>query len=374
MSLDQSKTTAPVSSVGADEGQPLSKTSNISIADAGGESKQLRPLPVNNPDALHTVTMTELYDSIYRSPAPMIDNLLYTGTYLFVGAPKVGKSFFMAQLAFYVSKGFPMWRYPVHQGDVLYLALEDDYPRLQQRLARMFGAEENNRLHFAIQSKQLHNGLEGQIEHYIKEHPNLRLIILDTLQKIRELAGDKFSYASDYEIITVIKRISDKHKLCVLVVHHTRKQGAEDCFDTISGTTGLLGAADGAFILHKEKRTDNKALLDIVGRDQQDQRLHLNFNRERCLWELERLETELWEEPKDPLLALVAKLVTPDAPEWSGTASELVALLVDGKLPPNLVTRRLNIGVAALEREHGVIYESSRSHAGRQVKLSLITK
>ncbi|MFQ9555896.1 MAG: hypothetical protein ACLR1P_08050 [Oscillospiraceae bacterium] len=43
----------------------------------------------------------------------------------------------------------------------------------------------------------------------------------------------------------------------------------------ISGTNGLLGAADGAFLLRKEKRTDGSAILDVAGRDQQDQRMYL---------------------------------------------------------------------------------------------------
>ena len=62
----------------------------------------------------------------------------------------------------------------------------------------------------------------------------------------------------------------------------------------ISGTNGLLGAADGAFIMQKKRRTDNTALLDIVGRDQPDQELTLEFNRERCVWEFQGAETELW--------------------------------------------------------------------------------
>ncbi|WP_301545643.1 AAA family ATPase, partial [Ruminococcus bicirculans (ex Wegman et al. 2014)] len=53
---------------------------------------------------------------------------------LFVGSPKIGKSFFMAQLAYHVSTGTPLWDYPVKKGTVLYLALEDDYRRLQERM------------------------------------------------------------------------------------------------------------------------------------------------------------------------------------------------------------------------------------------------
>ncbi len=88
----------------------------------------------------------------------------------------------------------------------------------------------------------------------------------------------------------------------------TRKQQSEDRFDTISGTNGLLGAADGAFLLTKAKRTANDAMLDIAGRDQQDQRLHLVRNTKTLLWEMESAETELWEEEPDPLLEEVARV------------------------------------------------------------------
>ena len=86
---------------------------------------------------LQTVSMTELYDTVYPPKIPIVDGLIYAGTYLFVGAPKVGKSFFMAQLGYHVSMGIDLWDYPVRKGTVLYLALEDDYARLQKRLSRI---------------------------------------------------------------------------------------------------------------------------------------------------------------------------------------------------------------------------------------------
>ena len=69
---------------------------------------------MSDPAYLHTVSMSELYENVYQSRPPVIDGLLYSGTYLFVGAPKVGKSFFMAQLAYHVSTGVPLWGYTVH--------------------------------------------------------------------------------------------------------------------------------------------------------------------------------------------------------------------------------------------------------------------
>ena len=148
-----------------------------------------------------------------------------------------------------------------------------------------------------------------------------------------------------------------------------RKQQADDKFDMISGTNGLLGAADGGFLLSKEKRTSNKALLEIAGRDQQDQKLHLVRNQERLLWTLEKTETELWTEPPDPLLEAVAGLVNADSPTWQGTATALVdALGVDMK--PNTLTMRLNVTAGRLFNEHGIRYKNTRSHAGRQIVLT----
>ena len=379
MSLAQKKTTAPYPSVGADEEQSLKKFTKLSIATEPTENKSPEPSfneifrkmqRIYDPAYLPTVSMQDLYETVYPSRPPIIDGLLYAGTYLFVGAPKVGKSFLMAQIGYHVSTGLELWGYPVHQGAVLYLALEDDHRRLQDRMFRMFGTESADNLYFSIYAKQLGAGLEEQLKWFVQEHPDTRLIIIDTLQKVREPGGDTYSYASDYEVIAKLKAFADEHSICLLLVHHTRKQQAEDKFDMISGTNGLLGAADGAFLLQKERRTSNTATLDISGRDQQDQRLYLTRNEERLIWTLERAETELWKEPPDPVLAAIAALVTAEQPQWSGTATELVAAL-GLKMKPNALSMRLNVRAGKLQCEYGIRYESHRNHAGRTLSFTL---
>lgn len=183
-------------------------------------------------------------------------------------------------------------------------------------------------------------------------------------------AKDKYSYANDYEVVGKLKRFADDCGICLLLVHHTRKQQADDKFDMISGTNGLLGAADGAFLLQKEKRTDGSAILDVAGRDQQDQRMYLTKDKERLVWELERLETEPWVEPPDPVLEAVAALVTVDRPAWGGTATELAAAL-QTDMKPNALAMRLNVRAGRLAAEYHIRYENSRSHAGRSITLTL---
>ena len=380
--IEAKEKTALISSVGADDRQSILKYSDKIIPIESAEinsqdedsSKKLREIQkkmqrLNDPAYLHTVSMNELYETVYQSRPPVIDGLLYPGTYLFAGAPKVGKSFLVAQLAYHISTGQKLWDYDVRQGTVLYLALEDDYRRLQDRMSRMFGVEGTDSLHFAVYAKQIGAGLDEQLEKFMKEHPDTRLIIIDTLQKIREVSTDGYSYANDYEIVGKLKQFADRNGVCLLLVHHTRKQQAGDKFEMISGTTGLLGCADGAFLLQKEKRADLNAMLEIVGRDQPDQKLHLMRDPERLIWEFDHVETELWKKSPDPLLEKIAAVITEEAPVWSGSATELMMLLEE-ETQPNILTRRLNVKAGELLSEYGIEYSMKRTRNGSSICLS----
>ena len=206
--------TAPCVSVGADTEQSSQKCTDNSITENAENINRFEKMQRDlrkmlDPSYLKTMSMTELYDTVFHSKPPLIDCLLYPGIYLFVGAPKLGKSFMMAQLAYHISTGTPLWNYTVRKGTVLYLALEDDYRRLQERLYRMFGTDGAENLFFSVSAGQLGNGLDEQLIRFMQEHPDTKLIIIDTLQKVREVGGDNYSYANDYEIITRLKKFAD---------------------------------------------------------------------------------------------------------------------------------------------------------------------
>ena len=376
MFSQKEKTTAPIPSAPTDGEQSLSNASiittnndKINHSEEFSEENflefQRRLDRINDPAYLHTMTLNELYETTYTSRPPIIGGLLYPGTYLLAGAPKVGKSFLVAQLAFHISTGQPLWGFPVQKSTVLYLALEDDYRRLQDRRFRMFGVESTEHLHFATCAKQVGSGLEEQLEMFLREHPDTRLIIIDTLQKVRELGGEVYSYAGDYEIVGKLKTFADKHGICLLLVHHTRKQPATDKFEMISGTTGLLGCADGAFLLQKERGTTMNGTLDVVGRDQGEQKLHLVRDREHLYWNLDHVEAEVCEAPPDPLLEKINTIITST---WVGSPSDLVDLLgLEQK--PNALSRYLNINKSRLENEYGIEYQNNRTHGGRIISL-----
>lgn len=374
---DKTEKAAPNPSVGADAEQSFPIHNNSIIPDNPENSNDFEEKFAEwqkemqrsmDPSYLKTVTMSTLYETAFETQAPLIEGLLNRGTYLFAGSPKVGKSFLMAQLAYHISTGTPLWNYKVRKSTVLYFALEDDYARLQQRLYQMFGENETGNLYLATSCRKLGDGLEEQIQGFLSEHPDTGLIILDTLKRVRESERSDYSYGSDYDTVVKLKNLADSYRITMILVHHTRKQTAEDKFDMISGTNGLLGAADGAFVLCKKSRTDLTAILDITSRDQQDQRLTLSRDTQRLVWNLENVETELWETPKEPLLEKVAEKLSEIGGEWTGTPTELADLL-DVNLKANVLTLKLNVNIVRLYSDYHIRYTHIRTHNGRKITL-----
>lgn len=137
----------------------------------------------------------------------------------------------------------------------------------------------------------------------------------------------------------------------------------------LSGTNGLLGCADGELLMRKEKRTDLTATLDVVGRDQPDQRLHIVKERDSLVWNLESAETELWKKPPDAVLDSVRRLVEERGGHWEGSPSEL-ALALGSDMAVNRLTRHLNVNAGRLLDEYNVKYESLARHEGRRIRLT----
>ena len=141
----------------------------------------------------------------------------------------------------------------------------------------------------------------------------------------------------------------------------------------ISGTNGLMGAADGALLLHKDKRTASDAVLEVVGRDQPQLRLHISFDAAHLNWKLIEVETGRFKEPLNPLVELVSRLVNGENPSWNGTATELAQCLskMDSSqsFTPNWIVQTLNAQQENLLREYGVRYVSYRTKEGKALSL-----
>ena len=322
---------------------------------------------------LETVEAGALLDMRFQPRPQLVEGLLGSGLYLLAGASKIGKSWLVLHLADRVSKGLPLWERQTRQCQVLYVSLEDTLPRMQQRLNQVTGGEPGP-VFIATEAELLGNGLEEQLTGFLEEHRQVGLVIIDTLQCIRQMGSEKYSYAGDYFVIRALKAIADRQGVTVLLVHHTRKdrkEQDEDAMDTINGTTGIGGAADGTLILKKTARLGTEATLQLISRDMPDLMLRLDFDREtriwRCLGSVEDPELE----ERDELLEAVQALVK-EKGEWSGTSSELLReLALEEEMSAVVLSRRLNVSSLLLRQRYGVEIRFHRSARLRNISLRL---
>ncbi len=222
-----------------------------------------------------------------------IPTFLPVGVTLLAGKPKMGKSWLALALALAIAEdGLALGTLPVTQGQVLYLGLEDSLRRIADRSVRLLqGRVPPENFIWSGAWNQLNAGGLADIEDWLYKHKEARLVVIDTLAKVRPMTTSNSSgYSDDYAIMTPLKAIAEDNNVAILVIHHLRKMGAPDVMDTISGTTGLTGATDCNMVLDRERGKDN-AILHITGRDIEEQVLHLKFDTETTQWMLQSAKT-----------------------------------------------------------------------------------
>jgi hypothetical protein len=200
-----------------------------------------------------------------------IDNLLPEGAFLLVAAPKIGKSWLTLQMALAVATGGEVLGFKAKQGKALVLALEDSDRRLKKRLGKLgfddLPDEALDRLQFVTEWPQIGKGGLEALEKWVDENPDTRLIVVDVLECIRPETNSKDNaYTQDYRAVKALQELAGRHGITVVIVHHTRKQKADDSMQRVSGTNGLAGAADGVLILDRERQEED-GKLEVLARD-----------------------------------------------------------------------------------------------------------
>ena len=213
-----------------------------------------------------------------------VDTLLPQGVCFLGGASKIGKSWMVLDWCVRIAKGEPVWGLPTQKGTTLYLCLEDTLRRVQDRLNRITEEVPGN-AYFSAQAETMAGGLLEEIRRFVGQHPDTVLVVVDTFAVVRALGGDQ-TYGSDYQEVRQLKALADELKITLLMVHHVRKLGDSDPLNRLSGTTGIVGAADTVLILERSRRSADCATFYATGRDTEYREMELRFHRETCSWEL----------------------------------------------------------------------------------------
>ncbi|MDE3017249.1 MAG: AAA family ATPase [Pseudomonadota bacterium] len=239
-----------------------------------------------NPGEHRLISLTSLMRMEFPEPKWIVPNTIPDGgCVILAGPPKVGKSWFVLDLALGVATGgMVMGKISVEKGGVIYYALEDTLRRLQSRLKLLDATKEQDNLFFETRVPTLDQGGLEMISADLKANPGVRLIIVDTLQKVRgPTQGSGKTYELDYALITKLKQLADDSGVTIIVVHHVKKAEEADFIATVSGSFGLTGAADTILVLGR-KRGDADGVLQITGRDVEESSIALKFDKTTMRW------------------------------------------------------------------------------------------
>ncbi len=325
---------------------------------------------------LQTITATKLMQTNYPPLKFSIDKILPQGIFILAGSAKIGKSWLSLDICNAVANGTDFWSYSASLGEVLYLALEDTHPRLKARLQRIEEENETENLHFAISAKGITNGLIEQIKAFIAAYPNTKLIVIDTLERVRNSAQDKSMYSCDYRDINKLREVVEGNTITLILVHHTRKMYDPDPLNTLSGSTGLIGAVDGVWVLEKENRTEGKGKLTIANRDTEGFCFNVEFEKEHCKWKfLSICDGTEKDEVDDQFCKLINDFLNV---QFMGTASELVNRLskIDHSvnITPRSITRKLDSVSEQLKSSYNIDFKTMRTCQSRNIYLERIVK
>lgn len=240
-----------------------------------------------NAERLRMVNAQELRRKHFAPVKWAVPGFLPSGLSILGAPPKTGKSILALQIALGVAiGGYVFGKIQVQQGDVLYLALEDNERRLQERIEGSNNISEYDnisRLTIAYTVPRQHEGGLEFLDWWLGDHPEARLVIIDTLQKFRKQLSNKGNvYAEDYDVISEIKHLADKHDVAILLIHHLKKIRPKDelimdWIDAFSGSAGISGSADALFVLRRARQSAFGKLFR-TGRDVEEAEFSLKLD------------------------------------------------------------------------------------------------
>jgi hypothetical protein len=258
--------------------------------------------------APQTITAAELMGKTFEPTRWVVPDVLPEGLSLLVGKPKKGKSWMGLGMCEAVAVGgvaFGVKR--VEQGDTLYLGLEDNEKRLKKRLQKILnGASAPDCMHLHTEWPRLDEGGAEALDAWLVEHPDARLVVIDTLAKIRKEGRGQNIYAEDYAALEQLLPLASKHGVAIVVVHHLRKMAASDPLDEISSSTGLTAGVDGFLILRRTPGSKGPTLY-VDGRDiEEPTEYALTWNLNTATWTIEgdAEEVHISKERADILLVI----------------------------------------------------------------------
>ena len=288
-------------------------------------------------------------EDLFFNPTPpdgrdsIVEDMIPQGLTLLSGDPKSCKSWMMLDLCFAVTSGDFFLGKPTKQCSVAYFALEDSPKRLQDRMF-LLKKEPAQGLYFVTRCRGLNEGLLKDFDEILETDHDVRLIIIDTLQRIRGIdaaPANASQYSKDDDVLSKLKAYADDHNIAILVVHHNRKlKDKENPLNEVLGSTAMSGVPDMILKLNKDRTRIDGELLS-VGRDSPQWKMILRF--ENYQWHVMDTisEEQLAKESIPEILYTIATFIK-GMGVWEGTMTQLMEAVGEKNMSSSALSSYIN--------------------------------
>ena len=209
-----------------------------------------------------------------------VAGILPEGFICLAGRPKAMKSWTALKLVYCVQNGLNFLDHQTVQGDAIYFGLEDSKRRIKDRVSKMgFAKLKQPQIVLGGDVPYLSFGFEECLENWIKSKENPRLVVIDTLARIKPRQSKSgTAYDQDNLLMNGIQKLAVQNNLTVLFITHLSKSSQEYSFDKIQGSVGVQGMTDAMWMLDRGDGVNSKASLKGRGRDILDFEYALNWD------------------------------------------------------------------------------------------------
>lgn len=301
--------------------QPV--TLNVGLSTGGGNPNALMGTLLGTKPSISFKGIRNIADlnkKQFKKVDWIVKDVIPAGNMLLAARPKMRKTWLALQLALAVARGKPFLGWECVQGDVLFLGLEDNERRVQNRIKTLTkfeidagdlsgfrywtgGMDYNGSGQLTLTNpeeeaellKAFPRGEEGvdALEQFLEQFPRTRLVIIDTLAHFRGERTSRDIYQSDYESMMPITKLAARKGVCLMPVTHEKKGNADrgiggDFLEDVTGSAGISGGVDGVISIKGrrgvQEENESRKLL-VSGRDVPfDYEVDISFDAERGGW------------------------------------------------------------------------------------------
>ena len=221
--------------------------------------------------------MTETGRSVSENRSIMERSITIPGLNLLITPDKQYGSCSTLNIALAIADATKFLERKPEHGRILVFSLEDTKKKTEQMLTQYGAMPGDIIIIYAYQKGTFGNRIEEGLDVFLQDNPRIKMVVIDSMEKIVEAELGRMEYAYAYKKLCKIKNVADRYGATLLAGIH----------DGNPEDTGMLaGIADTVLKIttESEKQDNHKYTLHVNRKDMPGKEITAEFDAGNCTW------------------------------------------------------------------------------------------